>query len=164
MDPVSALGVAAAALQFSEQAIIISDSLYQYYKSVKNAPAKSRELRVEALLLSDVLETLTDVFSTQSTSSVLPKAGKYADMLKEFSETTAEMAEKVELKKGKLSFKRLQWPFTEKENEKYLAKLERFKSSFQLALQALESYEPKPCLFNKQFKTGQYPRYCSSNR
>lgn len=154
MDPVTAVGVAAAALQLSEQAINISDSLYQYFKSVKNAPAKSRELRLEALLLSDVLETLADVFSAQSASNVSPKAGKYGDMLKEFSETAAEMVKKVELKKGKLSIQRLQWPFTEKENEKYLAILERFKSSFQLALQALNSYKLTPSPLTKQFKTG----------
>lgn len=140
MDPVTALGIAGTAVQLAEQTLRISDCLYQYFKSVKNAPAKSRELRQEALLLSDVLETLAALFSAQNKQTVMPHSGKYADMLQEFKETMAEMAKKVEIKKGKLSFKRLAWPFNERENEKYLARMERFKGSFQLAVQALQSY------------------------
>jgi Fungal N-terminal domain of STAND proteins len=141
MDPVTALGVAGTVAQFAEQTLRISDCLYQYFKGVKNAPAKSRELRQEALLLSDVLETLTTLFSANKKPTVLPSLSQYEEMLQEFKETIAEMAKKVEIKKGKLSFKRLAWPFTEKENEKYLARMERFKGSFQLALQALQSYD-----------------------
>jgi hypothetical protein len=141
MDPVTALGIAGTAVQLVEQTLRISDCLYQYFKSVKNAPAKSRELRQEALLLSDVLETLAALFSAQNKPTVLPNSGKYADVLQEFKETMAEMAKKVEIKKGKLSFKRLAWPFNERENEKYLARMERFKGSFQLAVQALQSYD-----------------------
>jgi Fungal N-terminal domain of STAND proteins len=163
MDPATALGVAGAVAQFAEQALKISDCLYQYFKSVKNAPAKSRELRQEALLLSDVLETLTDLFSAQNKPSVLPNAGKYADMLKEFRETMADMAKKVEIKKGELTFKRLAWPFTEKENGNYLTKMERFKSSFQLALQALQSYDFPHFVLICQFKVGQYRMSRASN-
>jgi hypothetical protein len=155
MDPATALGVAATAAQFAEQAIKVSDSLYQYFKSVKNAPAKSRELRQEALLLSDVLETLADLFSDQKKEpTVLPNASKYVDMLKEFKETIAEMAKKMEIKKDKWSFKRLAWPFNEKENERYLAKMERFKSSFQLAQQALQLYQRLHVELISQFKVG----------
>lgn len=164
MDYASALGVAAAASQFTEQVLKISDCLYQYFKSVKQAPAKSRQLRQEALLFSDVLETLTDVFSAQNKSSILPNALKYADMIRGFSETMTEMSKKVEIKKGELSFRRLAWPFTEKENEDYLAKMERFKSSFQLALQALQSYDLSHFVLTCQFKARQDRSSCVSNR
>jgi hypothetical protein len=140
MDPVTALGVAGIAAQFAEQAVKIFDRLYQYSKSVKNAPAKSRELRQELLLLSDLLENLASVFSKQKKSNVLPNASKYTDLLQEFKETMAEMAEKAEISEGEVSLKRLAWPFKQKDNENYLAKAERFKSLFQLALQRLESY------------------------
>jgi len=164
MDRATALGVAAAAGQFAEQALKISDCLYHYFKSVKNAPAKSRELRQEALLLSDVLETLIGLFAAQNQPSILPNASKYAATLKEFQETMAEMADKIEIKKGKFSFKRLAWPFSEKENENYLAKMERFKSSFQLALQALQSYDLPHLVLICQFKVGQYRISRTSNR
>lgn len=140
MDPVTALGVAGTAAQFAEQAAKIFDRLYQYSKSVKNAPAKSRELRQELLLLSDLLENLASVFSKQNKSNVLPNASKYADLLQEFKETMVELAEKAEISDGEVSLKRMVWPFKQKDNEDYLAKMERFKSLFQLALQRLESY------------------------
>jgi hypothetical protein len=140
MDPATALGVAAAATQFAEQAVMIFDCLYQYSKSVKNAPAKSRELRQELLLLSDLLENLASVFSKQNKSPVLPNASKYSDLLQDLKETMTEMAEKAEITAGKISLKRLVWPFKQKDNEKYLAKVERFKTLFHLALQRLESY------------------------
>jgi hypothetical protein len=140
MDPVTALGVAGTAAQFAEQAAKIFDRLYQYSKSVKNAPAKSRELRQELLLLSDLLENLASVFSKQNKSNVLPNASKYADLLQEFKETMVELGEKAEISDGEVSLKRMVWPFKQKDNEDYLAKMERFKSLFQLALQRLESY------------------------
>ena len=140
MDPASALGVAAAATQFAEQVLIISDGLYQFFKNVKNAPKLSRELRKEALLLSDTLENLRSVFSSHH-SSTLPKSRLLPELLQGFEEMMKEMVAKVEIKEGEISRKRLTWPFTQKENEKYLTKLERFKSSFQLALQTLQSYK-----------------------
>ena len=140
MDPVTALGVAGTAAQFAEQAAKIFDRLYQYSKAVENAPAKSRELRQDLLLLSDLLENLASVFSKQKNSTVLPNTGKYAELLKEFTDTMAELADKVEISKGEVSLKRLVWPFKQKDNEKYLARMERFKSLFQLALQHLQAY------------------------
>ena len=140
MDPITAFGIAAAAGQLAEQALKISDCLYQYFKSVKDAPKLSRELRQEALLLSDIVENLRSIFSSQDQPSALPKPGPSAELLDEFKETMRKMVNKVEVGDGKLSWNRLAWPFTQTENEEYLQKLERFKSSFQLALHALQSY------------------------
>ena len=139
MEPVTALGVAAAASQFAEQALAISDRLYHYFKNIKNAPKLSRELRKEAFLLSDVLENLSSVFSEEKRrESGLTKSGPSPELIKELQETMAAMAGRVEIKDGEVSWRRAVWPFTQKENEFYLSKLERFKSSFQLALQTLQ--------------------------
>ena len=140
MDPLSALGIAASASEISAQVLLISDSLYQFFKRVKNAPKLSRELRQEALLLSDVLETLSFVFSSQDHHGSLPKASASLELLNDIQETIMGMADKLEIRNTQLSWERLTWPFTQKQNEKYLEKLERFKSSFQLALQSLQSY------------------------
>ena len=140
MDPATAVGIAAAAGQLAEQALKISHGLYQYFHNVKDAPKLSRELRQEAILLSDVVENLCSIFSSRDRRSDLPKPGPSADLLHEFKETMMEMANKVEIKDSEISWNRLAWPFTQKENEKYLHRLERFKSSFQLALQAFQSY------------------------
>jgi hypothetical protein len=139
MDPVSALGIAAAASQFGEQVLIISDGLYQYFKTVKNAPKLSRELRQEALILSDTLENLRPLFSIQDPCNSLSKTGtSTSELIQEFQKTIKAMAAKIEIKDGEASWKRLTWPFTRKENEDYLKKLERYKSSFQTALQTLQ--------------------------
>lgn len=47
------------------------------------------------------------------------------------------MAGRMEVGKKDMT-KRLKWPFTEKENEEYLFKFERYKSMFTLALQVLQ--------------------------
>jgi len=142
MDPVTALGVAAAASQFAEQVLKLSDYLYDLFKSINNAPKQSRELRQEALLLSDVLANLRSLLSSEKQTASLPKASPSAELVKEFEETIAEIAKRVEIKDGEISWKRLGWPFNQKENEKYLSKLERYKSSFQLALHTLQSFFP----------------------
>jgi len=163
MDPVSALSVAAAAAQFAEQVLIISERLYQFFKTVKNAPKLSRELRQEALLLSDTFENLRSVFTAHA-SKALQKASPSADLLQGFEETIKQIAARVEIKEGEASWKRLVWPFTQKENEDYLAKLERFKSSFQLALQVLQSYFFLPPSLTWQLEVGQYRVYYPSDR
>jgi hypothetical protein len=141
MDPVTALGTAAAATQFAEQVLMVYESLYQFFKTVKNAPKQSRELRQEALILSDTLANLQTLFSGQDPYESLSKAGSStSDLIQEFEETIKEMAAKIEIKSREVSWKRLTWPFTQKENEEYLQKLERYKSSFQIALQTLQWY------------------------
>ena len=48
------------------------------------------------------------------------------------------MADRIEVQKSVVK-KRLKWPFTEKENETYLTKLERFKGTLNLASDILQS-------------------------
>ena len=148
MDLVTALGVAAAASQFADQVFKLSDYLYDVFKSIKNAPKQSRELRQEALSLSDMLANLHSLLSSEKQATSLPKASPFVELVKEFEETIAEMAKRVEIKDGEISWKRLGWPFTQKENEKYLSKLERYKNSFQIALQTLQSFLAFLCLSN----------------
>jgi hypothetical protein len=138
MEPVSALSVAASACQFAEQTLKVSDALIDYFRKVKNAPKLSRELRQEALLLSDVLENLRSVLPGDSQAGPLPNS--LNNTVKEFEDTVKEMAKHVEIKENELSWKRFRWPFDQKDNEKYLEKLERFKNTFQLALQTIQKY------------------------
>src|SRR5215471_9299162 len=64
MDPVSALGVAAAAVQFAGDALYISNSLAQFILNVKKAPKKSQELKSEILFVSRILEDLKSTLET----------------------------------------------------------------------------------------------------
>lgn len=138
MDPISALGVAAAAFQLAGAALGVSTTLTQYLRKVKQAPKQSRELKGELLLVSDVLEDLKSVidaappgFHTTNTS--------LQHSLDEFAEFIKKLACHIEVQEKDIT-KRLKWPFTEKENGKYLEKLERFKKTFSLAFDALQLY------------------------
>jgi hypothetical protein len=138
MDPTSAIGVAAAAAQFAALAFSVSNTLKQYLQDIKDAPKRSRELKGELLLVSDVLEDLKSVVTNVS-PDVLPANPLLTGAINEFAELIKEIAHSIEVKKKDIK-KRLKWPFTEKENEKYLSRLERFKSTFNLACDALQSY------------------------
>ena len=140
LDPVSAISVAAAACQFAEQTAKLFNALNDYFSNFKNAPELSRELRKEAFLVSNVLEELASSFSADEQDNSSTKTKEVADMIKEFEETIKAMAKRVEIKNNEISLKRFQWPFEKRENEKYLRKLERFKTTFQLALQTRQKY------------------------
>lgn len=142
LDPVSAISVAASACQFAEQTTKLFNALNDYFSKLRNAPELSRELRKEAFLLSDVLAELGSSFSADDQDNSLPKTKEVTDMIKEFEETIKAMAERVEIKDKEISLKRFQWPFEQRESEKYLRKLERFKTTFQLALQTRQKYLP----------------------
>lgn len=58
----------------------------------------------------------------------------------ELAQVVSEMGNRIEVKRGDM-WKRLTWPFDEKENLAYLSKLERFKGTFTLALQIIEGYD-----------------------
>jgi len=139
MDPVSALGVAAAACQFAGLTANVADGLYSYYRKVRQAPKLSKELRKEALLLSDVLEDLKSTLPADvPIHSPSSPSGALSNIVNEFAESIKKMAERIEINDRELSLKRLKWPFTQEENETYFKKLERFKSSFQLVLQTVQ--------------------------
>jgi ribonuclease D len=142
MDPVSALGVASAACQFAESTAKVAQNLYRYYETAKNAPKLSRELRKEALLLSDLLEDLRDTMSVNmpgvESSRNVANSDLASETLKEFEVTIKEIAARAEVAENELSWNRIRWPFTYEENQSYLQRFERFKSTFQLTLQSLQ--------------------------
>jgi hypothetical protein len=145
MDPVSALNVAGVGCQLAGQMVSLCDTLYDYFRKVKHAPKLSREVRQEALLLSDVLENLRVLLPADVSvpSHRIVTTTVFMDTMDEFTETINEMSHRLEIKDKLFSMKRLQWPFEQSENERYFKKLERFKNTFQLALQAIQTYSPK---------------------
>lgn len=134
MDPMSAVGVAAAAAQFAGLTLRLSNTLMQFILSIKEAPRRSRELISEILLVSDVLDELKSVLDAapQTETSLVDAIEKFASFLKELNSCTEVRENDVK--------KRLKWPFTEKQNKEYLEKLERFKSTFNFALNTSQAY------------------------
>jgi len=139
MDPLSALAIATSTTPYLEQSLLVSRSLYDYFKGAKNPPELSKELRREAMLVSDILDDLHKSLASNIRSVSSPKVERYADIVGEFALTMTELTARIQLK-SKEAKKRLRWPFTGKENQEYLAKFERYTSTFMLALQTVQGY------------------------
>lgn len=138
MDPVSALSIAAAAVQFTDQAATIFMVLFKYCRQVKRAPKLSADLRKEVQLISEVLDELKSALEVVSTISQSATHTRFQDVVDEFAKTMNDMANCLEpIQKSEMT-KRLKWPFTQKENEEYLAKFVRYKDTFILALHTIQ--------------------------
>jgi hypothetical protein len=133
MDPVSALGVAAGAAQFADMTANVFMSLFKYFQTVKRSPKLSKQLREEVSLIHKVLEDLKSTLENIDT----PTTYSFNDIVEEFSLTMKDMERRIEVKKDEV-VKRFIWPFTQKENEEYLSKLERYKTTFTLALNTIQ--------------------------
>src|SRR5579862_5841752 len=110
MDPVTATGVTAAAAQFVGLALSVSTTLTQYWRAVKYAPKRSRELKQELLLVSDLLGDLKSVIETVP-PDVLSTNVALKSSADEFGEVIKDMADCIEVHKVDFK-KRLKWPFT----------------------------------------------------
>src|SRR5205814_524992 len=100
----------------------------------------SNELQQEAFLVSIVLKDLKSTFEAMNDPRTITRpTNTLNDTVIEFSKTMADMECRIGVKEGEL-IKQLKWPFTEKENEKYLSRLERYKSTFVLALSTVQRY------------------------
>jgi hypothetical protein len=145
MDPASAFALAVGAMQATEQAAKVCSCLLEYFRIVKQAPNRSRELRDEARLVSDVLDDLKSFLEESKSTSVPEKdlSVSLRSTVKEFTDMMDEMAKRVEVKKEEV-YKRFKWPFTQKENKEYLERLGRYKSTFTVALGTISSFDSTP--------------------
>jgi hypothetical protein len=137
MDPVSAFGVAAGAAQLADMAADVYLGLFKYFRAVKQAPKLSRELREEAFLVQEVLQGLESTLETIDTPPAMTTSLKNA--FDEIAKIMDELKKHFEIKDAEI-IKRLSWPFTEKKNEEYIKKLERFKSTLTSATGAIQRY------------------------
>jgi len=144
MDPLSVLAIASSAAQFLEQTAKVVQGLYDYCQTVSEAPQRSRELQREVTQVSDVLMDLQSVLKSIPNNVQLPRTIKsLSESSSEFTEVMKEMASRMEVQPRDIG-KRLKWPFDEKQNKKYLAKVETFKKTATLALNIVQLYV---CMF-----------------
>jgi hypothetical protein len=128
MDPVTAVGLIASVAQITEGTIKIAISLTNYFRDVKNAPARSQELRSELRTLAAILSVL------QETLEVDSKALRTLEhSVEEFQKLLAGLSVRISPKRTE-GFNKLKWPFSAAENDKILATIERYKSTFNIAL------------------------------
>ena len=132
-DPNTILGAVAAAAQLADMTTMYCFRAYSYYRDIKEVPSKSKDLREEFSQLSSIIRDLAEVLTTVKTNNsevgnvISPSSlEQYPDFLKDF-------VSRLKLNENDFK-KRLKWPFSVKENEDYIAKIERHKMTFSLAL------------------------------
>lgn len=138
VDPVSALAIAAGAAQFADLAAKVSLELFQYFNKVKKAPKDSSELRDHAYQLYNILTELQSIIKDTNPRQITASMNTLNDSVVQFSKTMEDM-ERVVVKEGEWK-KRLQWPFTEKENKIFVEKLKSYKSLFDSVLSIIQKY------------------------
>jgi hypothetical protein len=129
MDPVTAVGLVAAAAQLVNNVKSVYFAVFDYFSKVRDAPNQSRELRNELGAMCDIVDDLQDVIkkSRFAASATLKEA------IAEFDIKLNEMNERVKISKTK-GLNRLKWPFAENENKNYLAMISRYRGIFNTAL------------------------------
>jgi hypothetical protein len=137
MDPVSAVGIAINFQQLAVYALLVSSKLWDYILEVKDAPARSKQLRDEIQLISATLQSLACIReedTTQSLSHQLRKAAvDCTDMLNNLETRVA-----AECTQG---YRRLIWPIDKAFIDRALKRIERSKATFNLALQVYQTYQ-----------------------
>jgi hypothetical protein len=120
MDSLSAVGLGTNIVNMIELTSRIFNALLQYCHCVKRAPLKSKEIRDELLVLSDILKEL-DLITGDTNERYTDHQGVAAlkKSLDECFGLLKEMDERVTVENADI-IRRIKWPFNEKENEDYL--------------------------------------------
>jgi len=140
MDPLTALEIAEKVGSLAGPLSSVFKGLYEYYQNVKKAPENSRQLRDELYALSDVAQNMNILLAKSSRRA----SGNIVmdETVVEFEKMLHEMERKVHLPKGTITWERLKWPFSLKETAEYIERIERFKTTLNLALSVFQRYVP----------------------
>lgn len=141
MDPVTAVGVASNIVSILELTARLFNGLFEYYYSVKQAPDKSKELREELLVLSDLLkDAKLNLEPAGGSANSLQNVEALYEGLRQLKEMLMEMDRRIA---GSFNITgRVKWPFTQRENEQYISRIERYKCTFVVALSLNQKYTP----------------------
>lgn len=137
MDPLTIISAVAAAAQLAATTANIGLQLYRFYCDLKNAPEKSKELCHEISDLSSVMQDFVQTLKAIEDSAIIIDVG-FDDLLRncsQFCQFLMDLSSLIQLNKNELK-KRMKWPLSTKENEELIAKVERYKATFMLALES----------------------------
>ena len=138
MDPLTAVGLAAAIDDLSALVANVVSNLYKYWGAVQDAPRRSLELRTEIGsllgLLTNVKDSLTN--SVTPTESFLDAVLTTVDQLQE---VLKEMERQTDVNRVQ-GLRACIWPFTNNEIDRFIKKIERYKATLSLALNIEQTY------------------------
>jgi hypothetical protein len=136
MDPLTAVGLLANIAQAVSLAKGVVSEMYKYFAAVRDAPQRSLELRRELCVLCDLLEALEPAITQVSTGE--QQSSSFETVRQSLSGELTEMLQymKLRVSDSKLSrLERLKWPFSKEENERLVARIERYKATLTLAME-----------------------------
>jgi hypothetical protein len=136
VDPIAAFGIAAGAAQLAGCALKLVVNLVGYYQNVRDAPAKSKELRDELDTLVDLLEEIQHSFEPTTVISLR------VSVLVEFENMRLlliQLYERTE-KRNTKGIRRFSWPFEKGDNLEILGRIGRFKGTLNNILNLRQMY------------------------
>ena len=140
MDGVSAAASIAALIQISGS---VFDLCRKYYSEVKDARKEIQRLRDEVTSLQDVLFSVADLAEAANPTkmSILDRLNQADGPVKQCQAQLAGLVAKLEPGEAQSRMRQfgsraLKWPFSKKEVENVMAAIERYKTSFNLAVTA----------------------------
>src|SRR5271163_1811763 len=136
MDPRTALEIVDKVCSLAGTVSVVFKALYEYYQNVKKAPEKSQELQDELYAISHVARNLKTLLSKTGERGGEKVVGD--ETVIQFEKMLNEIEEKITLPEGTVTLQRLKWPFSQKENAEYIARIERFKTTLNLALSVFQ--------------------------
>jgi septal ring factor EnvC (AmiA/AmiB activator) len=125
-------------------ALDLSAEVLKYLYSVQNASKACKRLRDEVSQVGDLLNTLknlvnAETFINDSWSATIRSLDEANGPIKQLERILDNLKRKLERKAFATRLKRIarsiQWPFTEREAERLLDKVEQYKSQLSLALE-----------------------------
>jgi len=134
LDPVSAVGLVSAVASLADAVISVFKRLSQYSLDVKSAPRHSEELRKEVDALFKLLPDIRDAIDAGIDER---KKDDLRSEIRQLEATLRSLLGRTSKVKG---IKRLNWPFKETENARYISRIERFKSTFGLVMAVGNTY------------------------
>ena len=141
MDPITAVGLVASVAQLAEGAGQTFSALFRFFDDVRMAPKRSRELRQELGILCDLLCMLENALTSPSSSRMWSIPDSLSSTLSDFQTMLDTMNIRIDNRQTQ-GIRRLKWPFTNDENERYLSRIERFKGTFNSLLTIKGVYSP----------------------
>jgi hypothetical protein len=145
-DPITAIGLAASVVQLSDLAGRVFVRAFQFYRDVKDAPARSKELRDELQLVADLLDSLKEVCMVPDLQ--LPgqlDLGRLGQSLTQFDEFLTSIDQRITMERTR-GLKRLKWPFSIEETQRLLESIGRYKETFNWALNMHQTSSSNTCV------------------
>ena len=129
MDPLAALHLVTTVAGVAYSVISHTYTIFQAIKTVKDAPKHAQELQKEIIFVASLLQQLEEIVTQPDfTASTALK-----EDLNDFKSMLDEMNDKMAIVKAQ-RLEQVKWPFTIKETQEKLSKLERYNATFKLAL------------------------------